>query len=197
MSCQLKCSFLGRNRLIGRVVGRVFANGPEDLGSIPGRVIPNTLKMVLDTSLHNTQQYMVRIKGEVEQSKERKSAPFYTSVAIEKEAFWLPSTKGRQLYLLKSSVEHNSSRERKQLNIQDLSGVNWQSFFFFLYQVSHHTCGPFLVLFRGNIAAFSFFTALATRYSLVQCWGPTGLFSTQTWRNVCWFFFSGPWRRHD
>ena len=39
-------------RLIG-IVGRVFANGPGDLGSIPGRVIPKTLKMVLDTSLLN------------------------------------------------------------------------------------------------------------------------------------------------
>ena len=39
-------------QLIGQV-GRVFANGPEDLGSIPGRVIPKTQKMVLDTSLLN------------------------------------------------------------------------------------------------------------------------------------------------
>ena len=30
---------------------RVFANAPGDLGSIPGRVIPKTLKMVLDTHL--------------------------------------------------------------------------------------------------------------------------------------------------
>ena len=35
-------------------VVRVFVNGPEDLGSIPDRVIPKTLKMVLDTSLLNT-----------------------------------------------------------------------------------------------------------------------------------------------
>ena len=42
------------NRLIG-LVGRVYANGPGDLVSIPGRVIPKTFKMVLDTSLHNTQ----------------------------------------------------------------------------------------------------------------------------------------------
>ena len=33
--------YLGINRLIV-LVGRVFANGPGDLGSIPGRVIPNT-----------------------------------------------------------------------------------------------------------------------------------------------------------
>ena len=37
--------------------GRVFANGQEDLGSIPGHVIPKTFKVVLDTSLLNTQQY--------------------------------------------------------------------------------------------------------------------------------------------
>ena len=56
----------------------VFANGPEDLGSIPGRVIRKTLKMVLDTSLLNTQQYMVCIKGKVEQSRERSSILPYT-----------------------------------------------------------------------------------------------------------------------
>ena len=48
---------------------RVFANGPGDLGSIPGWVIPKTLKMVLDASLLNTQHYKVRIKGKVEKSK--------------------------------------------------------------------------------------------------------------------------------
>ena len=41
---------------IGMMV-RVFANGPGDLGSIPGRVIPKTKKMVLDASLLNTQHY--------------------------------------------------------------------------------------------------------------------------------------------
>ena len=57
----------------GLKVGRVFANGPGDLGSIPGRVIPNTLKTVLDTALFNTHQYKVRIKGKVEKSRERSS----------------------------------------------------------------------------------------------------------------------------
>ena len=42
------------DQLIG-LVGSVFATGPGDLGSIPGRIIPKTLKMVLDTSLLNTQ----------------------------------------------------------------------------------------------------------------------------------------------
>ena len=55
-------------------------NGLGDLGSIPGRIIPKTLKMVLDTSLLNTQQYKVRIKGKVEQSWEMSSVLPYTSV---------------------------------------------------------------------------------------------------------------------
>ena len=33
------------------LVDRVFANGPGDLGSIPGHVIPKILKMILDTSI--------------------------------------------------------------------------------------------------------------------------------------------------
>ena len=43
----------------------MFANVPEDLGSIQGRDIPKTLKMVLDTPLLNAQQYKVRYKGKV------------------------------------------------------------------------------------------------------------------------------------
>ena len=50
-------------------MGRVFANGLGDLGSIPGRVIPKTRKIVLDTALLNIQQYKVRIKGKKEQSR--------------------------------------------------------------------------------------------------------------------------------
>ena len=49
--------------------GYYYHFGPGDLGSIPGQVIPKTLKMVLDTSLLNTQHYKVRIKGKVEQSR--------------------------------------------------------------------------------------------------------------------------------
>ena len=59
---------------------RVFANGPGDLGSIPGRVIPKTPKMVLDASLLNTQHYKVRIKGKVGQSWEKSDALPYTLV---------------------------------------------------------------------------------------------------------------------
>ena len=74
-------------------MGRVLTNGLGDLGSIPGHVILMTLKMVLDTSLLNTQQYKVRIKGKVEQSWERNSTLSYTLVleAIEKRALWSPT----------------------------------------------------------------------------------------------------------
>ena len=52
------------------------------------------LNTVLDTSLLNTQHYKVRIKGKVEQSRGRSSAlPLnFGVVAIEKRAFWSPST---------------------------------------------------------------------------------------------------------
>ena len=60
------------------IMARVFANGPGDMGSILGRVIPKILKMVLDASLLNTQHYKVQIKGKVEQSRERSSALPYT-----------------------------------------------------------------------------------------------------------------------
>ena len=67
------------NFFIG-LVGRVFTNGPGDLGSIPGCFIPKTFKNGTWYLLANTQQYKVRIKGKVEQSKERSSAPPYISV---------------------------------------------------------------------------------------------------------------------
>ena len=55
-------------------MSRVFANGPGDWGSIPGRVIPKTQKNGTYAALLNTQHYKVRIKGKVEQSEEWNSA---------------------------------------------------------------------------------------------------------------------------
>ena len=82
-------------------MSRVFANGPGDRGSIPGRVIPKTFKIVLDTSLHNTQHYKVCIKGKVEQSRKRSSdLPLHLGVvALEKGAFWSPTTTVANFYL--------------------------------------------------------------------------------------------------
>ena len=51
-----------------------LANGPGDQGSIPGRIVPKTKKMVLDATLLSTQHYKVWIKGKVEQSWEWSSA---------------------------------------------------------------------------------------------------------------------------
>ena len=65
------------------IMVRVFASGPGDLGSITGRVIPKTKKkkkMVLETTMFNTQHFKVRIKGKVEQSRERSSALPYILV---------------------------------------------------------------------------------------------------------------------
>ena len=58
--------------------------------------------MVLDTSLLNTRQYKVRIKGKVEQFWERSSALalHLGVVAIEKGAFWSTSTKVANFTLL-------------------------------------------------------------------------------------------------
>ena len=62
----------------------MFANGPGDLGSIPGLIIPKTLKMVLDTSLLNAQHFKVRIKGKMQHLH-------LSVVAIEKGAFRSPT----------------------------------------------------------------------------------------------------------
>ena len=59
-------------------MSRVFANGLEDWGSIPGRVIPKTQKMVVNATLPNTQHYKVWMKDKVEQSREWSSTLPYT-----------------------------------------------------------------------------------------------------------------------
>ena len=48
----------------------ILANGQGNWGSIPGRVIPKTQKMVFDATLLNTQHYKVKIKDKLEQSRE-------------------------------------------------------------------------------------------------------------------------------
>ena len=79
----------------------MFANGPGDLGSIPGRVIPKTQKMVLDASLLNTQHYKVRIKGKVEQSREGVApSPTPWCSSYRKGSLRVTLDYGRQLYLL-------------------------------------------------------------------------------------------------
>ena len=57
----------------------VFINDQGERGSIPGRVIPKTQKIVLDAASLNTQDYNVWIKGKVEQSREWSTTLPYTS----------------------------------------------------------------------------------------------------------------------
>ena len=59
---------------------RVFTNGPGDRGSIPVSSHIKDSKIVLDAALLNTQHYKVRIKGKVEQCRERSSTLPYASV---------------------------------------------------------------------------------------------------------------------
>ena len=49
-------------------MARVFTNGPEDRGSVAGRVIPKTQKWFLIAA-----QHFKVLMGEVEQSRERSS----------------------------------------------------------------------------------------------------------------------------
>ena len=73
-------------------MSRVFANGPGHQGSIPGRVILKTQKMLQDATLLIAQHYKVMIKGKVEQSR---------VVTIEKGSFRSPSNKvGKLTYLV-------------------------------------------------------------------------------------------------
>ena len=71
---------------------RVFANGLGELGSIPGRVISKTQKMVLGATLLNTQHY--RWVSRVKWNNPGKCSPFlhFGVVSIEKGAFGSHST---------------------------------------------------------------------------------------------------------
>ena len=88
---------------------RVFTNGPGDLGSIPSGVIPKTQKIVLDDSLLNTQHYKVRIKGKVEQSSERNSAPYTFCSRYWKGSLRVTLDYGRQLSLLEAIIVYTGS----------------------------------------------------------------------------------------
>ena len=85
----------------------MFTNGRDDQGSIPGRVIPETKKMVLYAALLNTQHYKVKIKGKVEQSREWSSTPptpWYSS--YWNGALGSLSTKVANVYIWQWRVEY-------------------------------------------------------------------------------------------
>ena len=75
------------------IMVRVFANGPGDLGSIPGRVIPKTQKM--DLMLSCLTLSIIRYVSTVKWSNPGNglAPPLHLGVvAIEKGTFGLPST---------------------------------------------------------------------------------------------------------
>ena len=130
----------------------MFANGPGDLGSIPGRVIPKTQKMVLDASLLNTQHYKVRIKGKVEQSREGVApSPTPWCSSYRKGSLRVTLDYGRQLYLLidTATISKNSRliiTERSDFHMvnislcftytySDIAFSRWYSFCFVFFFV--------------------------------------------------------------
>ena len=91
--------------------------------------------MVLDTFFLNIQQYKVRIEGKVEQSRERTTTftLHLSVVAIEKGAFWPPSTfLNIQQYKVRIEGKVEQSRERSSTFPLHLSvvaiekGAFWQ-----------------------------------------------------------------------
>ena len=76
-----------------KVMDKVFANGPRDWGSIPGRVRPKTQKMVIGLTLLNNLYFKVQIQSKWSNT-EKWVAPFPKSQysSYWKGAFQLPST---------------------------------------------------------------------------------------------------------
>ena len=62
------------------MMGTVFANGPGDLGSIPGHSHTKDLKNGIWSHFDPTLHYKVCIKGKMEQSREGSSTLPYTLV---------------------------------------------------------------------------------------------------------------------
>ena len=69
----------------------MFANGPRDLGLIPGRIIPKAKKIVFGSSLLRTQHYKVMVKWS-NPVKGVVPCPTLGVVAIEKGAFGSTAT---------------------------------------------------------------------------------------------------------
>ena len=97
-----------------RIMVKVFANGPGDRGSIPGRVIPKTQKMVLDAVVLNTQHYKERIKGKWNNlGKGVASSPTPWCSSYRKGSLRLTLDYGRQLYLLIWRQKHSKLFQKR------------------------------------------------------------------------------------
>ena len=117
------------------LVGRVFANGPGDLGSIPDCVLPKTLKMVLDTSLLNTQQYKVHIKGKVEHSRESVApSPTPWCSSYWKGSLLVALNHSRQLYF----YIYTYTEWAEIIGQSHGSHVYWDTLYIYIYWVSRN-----------------------------------------------------------
>ena len=125
---------------------RVFANGPGDLGSIPGRVIPKTQKMVLDASLLNTQHYKVRIKGKEGKFREGVApSPTPWCSSYRKGSLRVTLDYGRQLYLLTHLKVGNESRLSWWNRESKIFGFSWSFGFYGISTfVGYLMSNPFL-----------------------------------------------------
>ena len=92
------------NQLIIQV-GRVFANGPGDLDSIPCCVILKTFKMVVNTALLHTQQYKLLSRGKWS-NPGKGVTPFSIPrcSSYGKESLQVTLDYSRQLYLLSTNT---------------------------------------------------------------------------------------------
>ena len=89
---------------MGSPVGILYVSGPGDQSSIESSL--QRLKMLLNTTLLNTQHYKVRIKGIVEQSRERSIAlPLHICV-VAFEKFRVAHDYGRQLLYKLCKISH-------------------------------------------------------------------------------------------
>ena len=104
----------------------MLANGQGNLGSIPGRVIPKTQKMVFDTFLLNIQRYRIGIKSKMDQSKERISAsPSPQFSSCWKGSLCVTLNFGRLIYIYIFFVRHNILNElRIYIYIYIYKGAN-------------------------------------------------------------------------
>ena len=85
--------------------------------------------MVLDTSLVSTQQYKVCFKGKVEQSRERSSTLPYSVVAIEKKAFWSPSTTvANNLHLIKENSFILTKTKSRRYPTETITDVDYADY---------------------------------------------------------------------
>ena len=104
----------------------MFANDLGDQGSIPGCVIPKTLKMVLDTPclILSSIRYVSRIKWR-NPGKWVASSPRNQCSSYWKGSLLVALDYGRRLYLLTVNFDKSESREQLSKHLSKLLSNNY------------------------------------------------------------------------